>query len=76
MLATKTHLEKQKLDYTEEDIQLKRKLTDEMDKIDREFQENFKKVKRPMESIGGVNETKCGIANRNFTVKKTTQFLI
>ena len=51
-LAAKTHLEKEKLNYTEQDIQLKRKLIERMDKSDQEFQENLERINRTMENIG------------------------
>ena len=51
-LAAKTCPEKRKLNYTEEDIQLKRKLIERMDKSDQEFQENLERINRTMENIG------------------------
>ena len=50
-LAAKTRPEKRKLNYTDEDIQLKRKLIERMDKSDREFQENLERINRTMENI-------------------------
>ena len=50
-LAAKTRPEKIKLKYTDEDIQLKRKLIERMDKSDREFQENLERINRTMENI-------------------------
>ena len=50
-LAAKTRPEKRKLNYTDEDIQLKRKLIERMDKSDREFRENLERINRTMENI-------------------------
>ena len=47
-LAAKTLAEKRKLNYAEEDIQLKRKLTERMDKSDQWFQENLERINRTM----------------------------
>ena len=37
---------------TEEDIQLKRKLIERMDKSDQEFKENLERINRTMENTG------------------------
>ena len=47
-LAAKTRPEKSKLNYAEEDIQLKRKPIDRMDKSDQWFQENLERINRTM----------------------------
>ena len=47
-LAAKTLAEKRKLNYPEEDIQLKRKLIERMDKSDQWFQENIERINRTM----------------------------
>ena len=47
-LAAKTLAEKRKLNYPEEDIQLKRKLIERMDKSDQWFQENLERINRTM----------------------------
>ena len=47
-LAAKTLAEKRKLNYPEEDIQLKRKLIERMDKFDQWFQENLERINRTM----------------------------
>ena len=60
-LAAKTHLEKQKLNYTEQDIQLKRKLIERMDKSDQEFQENLKRIGRTMENIAHSVQQSVGL---------------
>ena len=51
-LAAKTRPEKRKLNYAEEDIQLKRKLIERMDKSDLEFQENLERINKTIENIG------------------------
>ena len=47
-LAAKTLAEKRKLNYPEEDIQLKRKLIERKDKSDQWFQENLERINRTM----------------------------
>ena len=47
-LAAKTLAEKRKLNYPEEDIQLKRKLIERMDKSDQWFQQNLERINRTM----------------------------
>ena len=59
--ATKAHPEKRKLNYAEEDIQLKRKLIERMDKSDQEFQENLKRINRTMENIGQSVQQSVGL---------------
>ena len=60
-LAAKTHLEKEKLNYTEQDIQLKRKLIERMDKSGQEFQENLKRIGRTMENIAHSVQQSVGL---------------
>ena len=47
-LAAKTRPEKSKSNYAEEDIQLKRKPIERMDKSDQWFQENLERINRTM----------------------------
>ena len=51
-LTAKTRPEKRKLNFAEEDIQLKRKLIERIDKSDQEFKENLERINRTMENIG------------------------
>ena len=51
-LTAKTRPEKRKLNYVEEDIQLKRKLIERIDKSDQEFKENLERINRTMENVG------------------------
>ena len=60
-LRTKTRPEKRKLTYAEEDIQLKRKLTERMGKSDQEFQENLERINRTMENIGHSVQQSVGL---------------
>ena len=60
-LPAKTRPEKRKLTYAEEDIQLKRKLTERMGKSDQEFQENLERINRTMENIGHSVQQSVGL---------------
>ena len=60
-LAAKTRPEKRKLNYAEEDIQLKGKLIEKMDKSDQEFQENLKRINRTMENVGHSVQQSVGL---------------
>ena len=59
--AAKTRSEKRKLDYGEENIKLKRKLIERMDKSDKEFQENLERINRTMENIGFSVQQSVGL---------------
>ena len=59
--AAKARPEKRKLNYVAEDIQLKRKLIERMDKSDQEFQENLKRINRTMENIGQSVQQSVGL---------------
>ena len=58
-LAANTRPEKRKLNYAEEDTQLKRKLIEKMDKSDLEFLENLERINKTMENIGQSVGSKC-----------------
>ena len=60
-LAAKNRPEKRKLNYAEEDIQLKRKLIERMDRSDQEFQENLERINRTMENIGHSVQQSVGL---------------
>ena len=60
-LATKTRSDKRKVNCVEEEIQLKKQLIERMDKNDREFQENFEKVNKTMETIGQSIQQSVGL---------------
>ena len=64
-LAAKTRPEKRKLNYAEEDIQLKRKLIERMDKSDLEFQENLERINKTMENIGHSVQQNVGLLVQN-----------
>ena len=64
-LAAKTRPEKRKLNYAEEDIQLKRKLIERMDKSDLEFQENLERINKTIENIGHSVQQNVGLLVQN-----------
>ena len=72
-LTAKTRPEKRKLNYAEEDIQLKRKLIERIDKSDQEFKENLERINRTMENIGHSVQQSVGW---NFTVKNLAKLLL
>ena len=52
-LNHKLNSEKQLLHYAKEEINLKRKLIEKLEKSDKEFNESFKEVSKSMKDIGG-----------------------
>ena len=60
-LTAKTRPEKIKLNYVEEDIQLKRKLIERMDKSDQEFQEDLERINKTMENTGHAVQQNVGL---------------